>query len=375
MGAMGAICAALIGLDRNSASAAEFYRITSPISYDSPSAVSPDGAIVLTSQHIWTPAGGLAQFAGRTDFYTRAISNNGVIVGLIDGSYLAFRTTLTGPLAELGAFPGGSSGDYSDAFGITPDGNVVVGYASSADGYEAFRWTAATGLVGLGHLAPGDHFSDTAYGVSADGSMVVGVAESVAGPQAFRWTQATGMVGLGDLPGGDFNSSAQAISSDGSVIVGSSLSAAGTEAFRWTQATGMVGLGDLPGGAYHSLANATTANGAIIVGESRTTLTDPDALIWTAAAGMRSLQEVLVIEHSLGAALTGWRLAGATDISDDGNVIVGYGRNPEGRFEGFVVVIPEPSTAALAAAAILLICLGLAQRILGIFQPPKNDFT
>jgi hypothetical protein len=109
LGAIGAIGVALIGLDRNPVSAAEFYRITSPIAYDSPSGVSADGTVVLTSQHIWTPAGGLSQFAGRTDFYTRDISNNGVVVGLIDGSYIAFRTTLAGPLEELGAFSGGSS--------------------------------------------------------------------------------------------------------------------------------------------------------------------------------------------------------------------------------------------------------------------------
>jgi hypothetical protein len=90
---MGAIGAALIGLDRSSVAAAEFYRITSPIAYDSTSGVSPDGAIVLTSQHIWTPAGGLAQIAGSSNFYTRDISNNGVVVGRIDGSYIAFRTS------------------------------------------------------------------------------------------------------------------------------------------------------------------------------------------------------------------------------------------------------------------------------------------
>jgi uncharacterized membrane protein len=117
----------------------------------------------------------------------------------------------------------------------------------------------------------------------------------------------------------------------------------------------MVGLGDLPGGAFYSQANAATADGAIIVGESRTAILEPDAFIWTAAGGMRNLQEVLITEHGLGAALTGWRLAGVSGISDDGNVIVGYGRNPEGRFEGFAVVIPEPSMAGLAAAAMLLL--------------------
>jgi probable HAF family extracellular repeat protein len=283
--------------------------------------------------------GGLAPIAGRADFYTRVVSNNGYIVGLTDGSSLAFRTSVAGPLEEL-------SDDYSDAYDITPDGNGVIGYRT-ADGHEAFRWTPATGLVGLGHLAPGNHFYDTAYGVSHDGSIVVGIGESAAGPQAFRWTESTGMVGLGDLAGGDFNSVARAISGNGEVNVGSSSSAAGVEAFRWTHETGMVGLGDLPGGAFESSARAATADGSIIVGESRTALLDSDAFIWTAATGMRSLQDVLITEHGLGAELTGWRLWGVSDISDDGAVLVGNGRNPQGRVEGFVVVIPEPATGAL----------------------------
>lgn len=44
--------------------------------------------------------------------------------------------------------------------------------------------------------------------VSANGRVVVGVSQSASGPQAFRWTAETGMVGLGDLPGGGFGSEA-----------------------------------------------------------------------------------------------------------------------------------------------------------------------
>ena len=48
--------------------------------------------------------------------------------------------------------------------------------------------------------------------------------------------------------------------------------------------------------------------------------------------------------------LTGWTLKYATGISNDGNVIVGYGTNPDGLYEAWIVtdldkgVVPEPSS-------------------------------
>jgi probable HAF family extracellular repeat protein len=344
-----ALSCAFAALASVESGAAVFYRVVFANSYELPSGVSPDGSTVVTTGNVWTPASGLIPIEGGSYIYSRDISNNGVIVGLIDGSYIGFRTTIGGPIQELGTFPGSTSGTYSDAFAVTPDGNVVVGLSSSPDGQEPFRWTSATGLVALGHLAPGNHFYGAAYGVSADGVIVAGVSESVQGPQAFRWTQGTGMVGLGDLPGGDFSSRASAVSADGSVIVGAASSASGREAFRWTEATGMIGLGDLPGGNFGSEANATTADGAVVVGAAATS--DLVAFIWTATDGMRSLQDVLATEHGLGPSLAGWSLSAASDISDDGNVIVGYGRGPSGNLEGFVVVIPEPSTVSLVFAA------------------------
>src|SRR5262245_47092881 len=78
---------------------------------------------------------------------------------------------------RLGDLPGGGLSSF--ATGVSADGSVVVGSSSSAtsgpnpDDREAFRWTAATGMVGLGFL-PGGTFSDSgAFGVSADGSVVV----------------------------------------------------------------------------------------------------------------------------------------------------------------------------------------------------------
>lgn len=85
-------------------------------------------------------------------------------------------------------------------------------------------------MVGLGAL-PGATFGSEAFGISADGSVIVGRSDSAAGRQAFRWTAAGGMLGLGDLSGGTFESLARSISADGSVVVGQGQSAAGAEAF------------------------------------------------------------------------------------------------------------------------------------------------
>jgi probable HAF family extracellular repeat protein len=209
-------------------------------------------------------------------------------------------------------------------------------------------------MIDLGNLRPDLDSHDAAFGVSADGSVVVGRSGDDMTLEAYRWTQATGMVGLGDLPGGTFNSSARGISSDGQVIVGFATGALGVEAFRWTEATGMVGLGDLPGGDFYSSAVATTADGSIVVGESRSSF-GTEAFIWDAAHGMRNLREVLITEHGLGTVLAGWTLTEALDISGNGNVIVGYGFNPERELVGFAVIIPEPATALLAAAAMFAI--------------------
>jgi len=255
----------------------------------------------------------------------------------------AFRWTAATGMVGLGDLR--SSDFWSTGFGVSADGSVVAGEAHSRSGPEAFRWTQATGMVGLGDL-PGGSFHSFATDVSADGSVVVGFSNSASGQEAFRWTSQARMVGLGDLPGGSFFSQADGVSPDGSVVVGFGSSAAGYEAFRWTQATGMVGLGDLPGGSFDSAARAVSADGSVVVGEANysPSFGETTAFIWDAAHGMRSLRDVLVNEYGLGAALAGWTLDTAEDISPDGKTTVGVGINPDRRYEAWVAFVPEPST-------------------------------
>ncbi len=84
---------------------------------------------------------------------------------------------------------------------------------------------AGDGITDLGTLG-GDR--SEAYGVSADGSVVVGFSYDATGnPRAFRWTRATGMQSVEDwlrdhgvtVPA-DVTREARAVSADGSVVVG-----------------------------------------------------------------------------------------------------------------------------------------------------------
>jgi len=67
--------------------------------------------------------------------------------------------------------------------------------------------------------------------------------------------------------------------------------------------------------------------------------------IWDAANGMRNMADVFVNDYGID--LNGWTLVEALGISEDGNTIVGYGSNPQGITEGWIVTIPEPATLSL----------------------------
>jgi probable HAF family extracellular repeat protein len=115
---------------------------------------------------------------------------------------------------------------------------VVVGYGTSASGREAFRWTQASGMVGMGNLA-GGAFESAAYGVNSDGTVVVGYGTSARGREAFRWTQANGMQRVADwlaaagvpVATGYTMNEARGVSADGSLVVGTSDGPNGPEAF------------------------------------------------------------------------------------------------------------------------------------------------
>jgi probable HAF family extracellular repeat protein len=251
-----------------------------------------------------TPLGTL----GGTFSNAYGVSSDGsVVVGQSDtGSENdAFRWTQAGGMVDLGTL----GGTFSYASSVSADGGVVVGYSDTGSELDAFRWTQAGGMVDLGTL--GGTFS-RAYGVSADGSVVVGQAHTGSQYDAFRWTQAGGMVDLGTL--GGTSSNARGVSADGSVVVGWADNGSQTDAFRWTQAGGMVDLGTL--GGTSSDAYGVSADGNVVVGISDTGSRASHAFRWTQAGGMADL-----------GVLPGDTNSYAYAVSATGKVVVGTGDN------------------------------------------------
>jgi probable HAF family extracellular repeat protein len=332
-------------------------------------AVSRDGTTVVGSGQAdvtgfyselvpirWTAGGGIEMLfapAPSESFpFAADVSNGGeVVVGSsVPGGWrwtAASGSTTTFPDPAL---PFGET----QATSVSADGGFAAGAYATTTTFLAIRWHGAGGSYDLIGDLPGGGAYSWAFDLSADGGVVVGCSDAAAPgscDRAFRWTAATGIVDLGDLAGGSSVSTAYGVSADGNAIVGTSSSALGGEAFLWTSAGGMIGLGDLPGGAFVSEATAVSADGALVVGRSYVT-SGPGlpyvAFIWDPVNGMRDLREWL---EDQGVDLAGWTLLEATDVSDDGRTIVGNGIDPDGRREGWVVVLPEPGAGLLLALA------------------------
>jgi len=305
--------------------AASFKRIGSGEAY----AVSADGSTVVGRNcnggeaFRWTESGGrqMLGFLPESSSWSEAhdVSADGsVVVGTAEHDFNnfhgneAFRWTESGGMVGLGELDTNGEPIYSQGFGVSADGSVVIGQSRSIQGHQAFRWTESGGMVGLGDLPGGEDFYSWAFGTSADGLVVVGVSYSPLGLEAFQWTESEGIVGMGLMSGGECGSEARAASADGSVIVGWGHFCGHWEAFRWTQSEGMISLGE-------GTAHAVSADGSVVVGSS------DGAFIWDQSHGMQDLKEVL--ENDYGLDLTGWTLTMARGISDDGLTIVGYGNN------------------------------------------------
>jgi probable HAF family extracellular repeat protein len=343
----------------------------------------------------WTREGGLTYMNTPYSGSSKAISGDGTtVVGnaypLNQFSQPTYQGLVWNPTGTtlIPDVPGGR--DDAGANGVSYDGSIVVGYVNNSVGSESIRWTETTGAVGLGTLG-GQDTNSAAKAISRDNKVIIGtsgynyvatyngVSVQTSSSQAFRWTAETGMVGLGDLPGdlpgnpftvGASGSYARATSADGNVIVGTGSSSNGYEAFIWTPTTGMVGMGDLPRGGFDSAAYDVTDDGSIVVGFGNYArynaqydiLSSPEyeAFIWSAGGGMLSLKDVLI---QSGMDMRDWKLQSAIAVSGDGSTIVGYGsykgagssfvlRNDSGNMMQFLqsmglagtASVPEPST-------------------------------
>jgi uncharacterized membrane protein len=208
-----------------------------------------------------------------------------------------------------------------DAVAVSDDGTVIAGNfpngtPTSPNDDVAAIWTAATGWQTLGYL-PGTTEGcggglSSAYDISGDGTTVVGLGWGTGcSGLGFRWTAATGMVPLQDLPNGGNRCSA--ISGDGSALGGFSQgNFARTPAYWKPDGSGSTLDLNLMGEVYDF-----TENGGLSVG----------TLYFTGTGNYYSAfvrnQQTGVITN-LGQGHPGTMAAAASDISEDGQTIVGF---------------------------------------------------
>lgn len=224
-------------------------------------AASGDGATVVGTRpdasgkfHAfrWTAADGVVEMNPPSFFFPPSgatdVSNDGTAIALTEGPTVmpgsaGFHWTQADGFRSVSC----RSSAVTRANAISGDGTVVVGScAGDTLPPTAIRWTLEAGV--FQPLELGDHpfgVAQSAFGISADGAIVVGQVDSDAGPEAFVWSEAVSMLGIGDLEGGVFESSASDASADGSVVVGWGSSEAGREAFAWDTAFGMRNLRDV----------------------------------------------------------------------------------------------------------------------------------
>jgi len=221
--------------------------------------------------------------------------------------------------------------------GASADGSTIVGVSrfdiatpipGSETGMAVFRWTQATGVVGLGYpssLVLADPRKGGCDGatMSSDASVVFGSCVSAAGVIHYRWTAVTGFE---LLPIESSQPSMRATTPDGTVLVGDACctSLDSLSAFRWSTLSGLTTIHPVPGMAQNKVASVTPA-GDVIFGYS-SDLQYTHAFRWAPDTGIVTLP----------------RLPGAdscdvirTPPPRDGSSIVGNCRQQGGSFEAY----------------------------------------
>lgn len=182
----------------------------------------------------WTENEGMVDMgstvANRSSRANDANTDGSTIVGWQDSS-TGFRQAAVWVDGVQTLITNQSGGPVSEAGAVSGDGVWAVG-----DGldFEAWRWSADTGIISIPHPTSGFNFRGSSTSINEDGSVIVGFYRPFPGPalfgEGFIWTEETGrselntfvnFLGMDNL--GITFSLPLGISDDGSVIVGMGL--------------------------------------------------------------------------------------------------------------------------------------------------------
>ncbi len=210
-------------------------------------------------------------------------------------------------------------GNESKAYGISPNGTYVVGYARTPTGLtRAFRWSLNTGIQPVTPCENNSYLASVAYAISSSGAVAVGRKESNAPADcAARWTVCNVDYMFGDATDG----LATAVSDNSVIVGGVYYDGSLMQAFRWTS-TGVLIWSPL--GGEIGIAYDVSANGSIMVGSS-SSVNSWDLHAFWYKHGVATLD--------LGT--LGGAQSEALGVSPDGGVVVGWAENASGQWRAF----------------------------------------
>ena len=318
--------------------------------------LTPDGQVVVGTSDgrvfRWTAAGGV-EFLSPPDWaYTlkAAVSDDGstiasTLVDTVNNLVSAARWTQAGGWAFLGCLPGvpptpDNPPQCSTGYDISGDGSTVVGLAWHGDTYraEAFRWTAAEGMVGLGQPVGA---SSRASAISSDGSVIGGFFEHETWGmrRPVRWFGG----GAPDLFIDPYTmGEVSGISTDGARLAGEALllDSGGfpippwtvTKAFLWSEGPGfqyVLPIEDFdPSMTEQNAGGNGVSDGGIVVGWSGSM--GPWGVVYPAiyCPGSERMRDLSVVLTEAGVTIPpDVLLLSATAITPDGTTVVGQALN------------------------------------------------
>jgi probable HAF family extracellular repeat protein len=226
-------------------------------------AISADGSVVVGSASVasffdaafrWSASdGSLVDLGALPDASGEAtalgVSGDGTTVTGSSGTFIeevAFVWRDSAGIQDLGL--GSTFSDGSEGIEASNDGGVIVGigYFDSPPAQQGFRWSETGGLVLLPELLAGGADEGGAFGVSPDGQVVVGQSRGTSGNvEAVRWIGSGPAESLG-IPAGAARANGDASTADGSVVVGraSSLDFSTRIGFVWDATIGIRSASD-----------------------------------------------------------------------------------------------------------------------------------
>ena len=252
----------------------------------------------------------------------------------------------------IAAVPGQQNWYDTSAYGISADGNVIVGEGNSTLGVQyAWYWTPAVGQLQQVPV-PGSPYTSSARGVTGDGKVVVGIStfllpDNSFQSKAFRWDRSQAVAVIlpqyTPPPNAIPNNAAAAVSDDGRRVVGVVLVSLGSyAAARWDDGGNPVLLSHGGDTIQAVAANGISPDGSVVVGSAVNPVTGKGvAFKWTVAGG------VVALPNPTSGCIptrTCYAIDGTTalKVSGDGRVIVGYGVNVAGDEEAIFWVDGQP---------------------------------